>query len=98
MGYFTGKPKSTAESIAGKLTNAIKDGLIEEANKNDQVIKTDSPPFTLDLESDMKFSGASVLSLIEAINDEYHRYNINFQYQYQNIYKDRKTLFNTGEE
>lgn len=93
MGYFVGKTDSTAKSVAGKITNAVKEGLSDVASRHDSIMNGDLPEFTTTCGEDEKFSGNGVEAIINSINDAYKQYNVNYRYQYHDIYKDRKQLF-----
>lgn len=94
MGYFTNKKNGTVESVAGKLTNMVKEGLSNEKNRYNNEINFNTPEFKQKYREDEKFSGGGVDSIFAMVSDEYQQYNAQYRYRTQEIAEDRKHLFN----
>lgn len=94
MGYFTNKKNGTANSVAGKLTNSVKEGLSYQKNRYDDDIHYNTPIFRQEYREDEKFSGNGVEKIFETVSEAYQQYNSQYRYRIQEIAEDRKILFN----
>lgn len=94
MGYFTNKKNGTANSVAGKLTNIVKEGMNKERSDYDNVINFNVPILKQAYREDEKFSGNGVEAIFEMVSDEYDQYNLKYNHKIQEIASERKLLFN----
>lgn len=96
MGYFSNKPKATAESVSGMLTNTVKENLTVERDKYNEEIKCPEPIsvwFT-----DHKFSGEGVDAIKKGVEEEFQKFNTYSRFKVEETATDRKDLFNNGPE
>lgn len=94
MGYFTNKTNGSATSVAGQLTNVVKEALDFEKTMYDTILKEILPEVKAPYSEGEKFSGSCV-ALVEALIDgEYKNFSTHHQLAYPEILTERKALFN----
>lgn len=96
MSYFSNKPKATAESIAGVLTNKVKENLADERDKYEG--KLGDVPSLNQWFGEHKFSGDGVDSIKGKVAESFGNYNTYSRFKVQESAKERKELFNLGSE
>lgn len=96
MGYFLGKPKGTAQSISGMLTNRVKENIVGERDKYKHFLENVLP---LEQGDDgHQFSGDGVSTIREKVSDAYKHFNTYSRFKVQESACDRKSLFLAGGE
>lgn len=98
MGYFSGKNKSTAESVKDALANIVKDNLQREKAQYDSQLKAGEIPVFQTNYDGAEFSGDGIDEIKKIVEEYYDAYNRYSRYKVRETQEQRKTLFNRGGE